>query len=138
VDPVPDPLLFFFFSGSAGNRTRASGSVAKNSDHWTTEAVEYCHYYNYILGKNFSLALVYGFHVKFIRCVLNLSQCCRVCNCWYITFSFVICRNILQFIFEYKFMFKTPVTHRLSVSRQQLNGYTRRGAVFYILEKEAT
>jgi hypothetical protein len=30
VDPVPDPL---FFSGSAGNRTRASGSVAKNSDH---------------------------------------------------------------------------------------------------------
>jgi hypothetical protein len=35
VDPVPDPLLF---SGSAGNRTRASGSVAKNSDHQTTEA----------------------------------------------------------------------------------------------------
>jgi hypothetical protein len=31
VDPVPEPLLFF--SGSAGNRTRASGSVAKNSDH---------------------------------------------------------------------------------------------------------
>jgi hypothetical protein len=24
---------FLFFSGSAGNRTRASGSVAKNSDH---------------------------------------------------------------------------------------------------------
>jgi hypothetical protein len=23
----------FFFSGSAGNRTRASGAVAKNSDH---------------------------------------------------------------------------------------------------------
>jgi hypothetical protein len=32
VDPVPDPLLFFF-SGSAVNWTRASGSVAKNSDH---------------------------------------------------------------------------------------------------------
>jgi hypothetical protein len=30
VDPVPDPLLLF---GSAGNRNRASGSVAKNSDH---------------------------------------------------------------------------------------------------------
>jgi hypothetical protein len=29
----------FFFSGSAGNRTRSSGSVAKNSDHYTTEAV---------------------------------------------------------------------------------------------------
>jgi hypothetical protein len=37
VDPVPDPTTFF--SGSAGNRTRASGPVAKNSDHWTTEAV---------------------------------------------------------------------------------------------------
>jgi hypothetical protein len=31
VDPVPDPLPFF--CSSAGNRTRASGSVAKNSDH---------------------------------------------------------------------------------------------------------
>jgi hypothetical protein len=31
VDPVPDPLLFF--SDSAVNRTRASRSVAKNSDH---------------------------------------------------------------------------------------------------------
>jgi hypothetical protein len=30
VDPVQDPLLFFC---SAGNRTRASGSVANNSDH---------------------------------------------------------------------------------------------------------
>jgi hypothetical protein len=42
VDPVPDLLLLFFFlffSGSAGNRTRTSGSVAKNSDHYITEAV---------------------------------------------------------------------------------------------------
>jgi hypothetical protein len=31
VDPVPDPLLFF--PGSDGNRTQASGFVAKNSDH---------------------------------------------------------------------------------------------------------
>jgi hypothetical protein len=31
MDPVPDPLLFF--PDSAGNRTRASESVAKNSDH---------------------------------------------------------------------------------------------------------
>jgi hypothetical protein len=29
----------YFFSGSTGNRTRASGSVAKNSDYYTTEAV---------------------------------------------------------------------------------------------------
>jgi hypothetical protein len=30
VDPVPDPLLRK--SGSAGNRTRTSGSVARNPD----------------------------------------------------------------------------------------------------------
>jgi hypothetical protein len=32
VDPVPDPLLLRK-SGSAGNLTRTSGSVARNSDH---------------------------------------------------------------------------------------------------------
>jgi hypothetical protein len=32
VDPVPDPLLLRK-SGSTGNRTRTSGSVARNSDH---------------------------------------------------------------------------------------------------------
>jgi hypothetical protein len=31
VDPVPDPLLLRK-SGTAGNRTRTPGSVAKNSD----------------------------------------------------------------------------------------------------------
>jgi hypothetical protein len=29
----------YLFFGSAGNRTQASGSAAKNSDHQTTEAV---------------------------------------------------------------------------------------------------
>jgi hypothetical protein len=38
VDPVPDPLLLRK-SGSARNRTRASGSVARNPDHQTREAV---------------------------------------------------------------------------------------------------
>jgi hypothetical protein len=38
VDPVPDPLLLRK-SGSDGNRTRTSGSVARNSDHYTTEEV---------------------------------------------------------------------------------------------------
>jgi hypothetical protein len=38
VDPVPDPLLLRK-SGSVGNRTRTSESVARNSDHQTTEAV---------------------------------------------------------------------------------------------------
>jgi hypothetical protein len=32
VDPVPDPLLLRK-SGSAGNWTRTSGSVARKSDH---------------------------------------------------------------------------------------------------------
>jgi hypothetical protein len=38
VDLVSDPLLLRK-SGSAGNRTRASGSVARNSDHQTTVAL---------------------------------------------------------------------------------------------------
>jgi hypothetical protein len=38
VDPVPDSLLLRK-SGSAGNRTDTSRSVARNSDHQTTEAV---------------------------------------------------------------------------------------------------
>jgi hypothetical protein len=38
VDPVPDPLLLRK-SGSAGNEIRTSGSVARNSDHYTTKAV---------------------------------------------------------------------------------------------------
>jgi hypothetical protein len=36
VDPVPDPLLLRKW-GSAGNRARTSGSVARNSDHWICE-----------------------------------------------------------------------------------------------------
>jgi hypothetical protein len=36
--PIPDSLLLRK-SGSAGNWTRTSGSVTKNSDHYTTEAV---------------------------------------------------------------------------------------------------
>jgi hypothetical protein len=39
VDPVPDPLLLRK-SGSAGNKTRDPGSVARNFDHLTTEAVK--------------------------------------------------------------------------------------------------
>jgi hypothetical protein len=38
VDPVPDPLLLRK-SGRTGNLTRTSGSVARNSDHQTTEVV---------------------------------------------------------------------------------------------------
>jgi hypothetical protein len=40
VYPVPDPLLLRK-PGSAGNRTRTSGSVPRQSEHETTEAVPY-------------------------------------------------------------------------------------------------
>jgi hypothetical protein len=38
VDPVPDPLLLCKCD-SAGNRIPTSGSVSRNSDHYSTEAV---------------------------------------------------------------------------------------------------
>jgi hypothetical protein len=38
VGPDPDPLIHRK-SDSAGNRTRTLRSVARNSVHWTTEAV---------------------------------------------------------------------------------------------------
>jgi hypothetical protein len=40
VDLVADPLLLRK-TGSAENRTRTFGSVARNSDHLITEAVEF-------------------------------------------------------------------------------------------------
>jgi hypothetical protein len=55
VDPVPDPLLFF--SGSAGNRTGASGSVAKNFDNETTEAVKVQLHRTIILHTDIVLSL---------------------------------------------------------------------------------
>jgi hypothetical protein len=39
VDPVPDPLILRK-SGSEGNRTRSSGSVARNSDHRDDDEIE--------------------------------------------------------------------------------------------------
>jgi hypothetical protein len=42
VDPVPDPTLLRK-SSSAWNRTRISGSVARNSDNNTTQAVRPFH-----------------------------------------------------------------------------------------------
>jgi hypothetical protein len=48
VDPVPDPALLRK-SGSAGNQTLTSGSVARNSDHYTIEAV--INIFSYCLNK---------------------------------------------------------------------------------------
>jgi hypothetical protein len=47
VDPDPDPA-FLRKSSSAGNRTRTSLSVARNSDHYTTEAVTSSQQWQYI------------------------------------------------------------------------------------------
>jgi hypothetical protein len=50
VDIVPDLL-----SGSTGNRTRTSGSVARNSDHWTTEAVRFATVLQHLPGSIVSI-----------------------------------------------------------------------------------
>jgi hypothetical protein len=63
VDPVPDPLLFF--SGSAGNRKRASGSVASNCDHRggpiITNNVFYSSFQNKDGSQDRSLRIVMGY-----------------------------------------------------------------------------
>jgi hypothetical protein len=50
MDPFLDPLLLRK-SSSAGNRTRTSVSVGKNSDHYTTEVVniQAIHYVSYLI-----------------------------------------------------------------------------------------
>jgi hypothetical protein len=90
VDPVPDPLLFF--SGSPGNRTRASGSVARNSDH---QAVEADHtpmlimlgYLPSVLGftqpltemstRNIKIIMFLGSKVRRVRRADNLNIVCE-------------------------------------------------------------
>jgi hypothetical protein len=62
VDPVPDPILLRK-SGSAGNRTRTSGSVARNSDYYTTE------------GDSFTFTLLFFFWFCFqIREVISKTE----------------------------------------------------------------
>jgi hypothetical protein len=53
VDPVPDPILLRN-SGSAGNRTLTSGSVARNSDHQTTESVNLTFHSKNLIGLRVS------------------------------------------------------------------------------------
>jgi hypothetical protein len=66
VDPVPDPLLLRE-SDSAGNRTRTSGSVARNSDHYTKETVALI--YNYY--KITSSYKICGMTVVLVSCCLQ-------------------------------------------------------------------
>jgi hypothetical protein len=66
VDPVPDPL-FHRISGSARNRTRTSGSVARNCD----EEEGVCNFAQNILSVKNTLQVLnwiienYGFLVDF-------------------------------------------------------------------------
>jgi hypothetical protein len=57
-----------FFSGSAGNQTRASGSVAKNSDHLTTEAV-------FIGTTNFIFTWTFWLSQQFSVSDVSLLEC---------------------------------------------------------------
>jgi hypothetical protein len=50
VDSVPGPILIRK-SGSAGNRSRTLGSVARNSDHYTAEAVYFLLHNIYKFGS---------------------------------------------------------------------------------------
>jgi hypothetical protein len=63
VDPVSDPLLLRK-CGSAGNRTPTSGSAARNSEHYTTEAVYFLllniyKFSSYLTGNTIHLRSVY-------------------------------------------------------------------------------
>jgi hypothetical protein len=69
VDPVAGPLLLRK-SGSAGNRTRASGSVARNSDQYTIEAVYFL--LHNIYTRKFSSYLTGN--TIYLRCVARNSD----------------------------------------------------------------
>jgi hypothetical protein len=67
ADPVADPPLLRK-SGSAGKRTRTSGSVARNSDHYTTEAVYYLLHDKYKFSSNLTGNTIH------LRCVTRNSD----------------------------------------------------------------
>jgi hypothetical protein len=73
VDPVPDTLLLRK-SVSAGNRTRSSGSVARNSDHlirgWSTW--QRCHVVNWAIIINSQQAEIIAFY--FLKNVFSQSR----------------------------------------------------------------
>jgi hypothetical protein len=68
VDLVPDTVLHRK-SGGAENRTRTSGSVARNFDHYTTEAVSYRDIFTLffiiiIIINNFKANFIYRFRLR--------------------------------------------------------------------------
>jgi hypothetical protein len=80
----PTTVLFFFFfsekSGSAGNLTRASGSVAKNSDHSTTEAVQLPIKENKIYTSTQLCEILYTDSQDMLILVLSLTVTSRYFN----------------------------------------------------------
>jgi hypothetical protein len=79
VDPVPDPLLLRK-SGSAGNRTRTSGSIARNFDHKTTEAVYF------LLHNIYKFSLHFTGNTIHLRSVARNSRPQRQSSFFYITY----------------------------------------------------
>jgi hypothetical protein len=63
MDPVPDPMPLRK-SGSEGNRTRASGSVARNYDHYTIEVVWVVHSVIYLYYSPLSWR-----HILIVLCI---------------------------------------------------------------------
>jgi hypothetical protein len=80
MDPVPHPLLLRK-SGRGGNRTRTSGSVARNSGLWTTEAIVkkiYVYLFIYLIfcsvkGSPRIIAPVGGEMIYFRPAVFNVT-----------------------------------------------------------------
>jgi hypothetical protein len=67
VDPVPDPLLLRK-PGSAENRTVTSGFVARNSDHYITEAVYFLLHNKYKFSSYLAGSTIH------LRCVARNSD----------------------------------------------------------------
>jgi hypothetical protein len=84
VDPVPDPLLLKI-SGSAGNRVRTFGSVARNSDHKSAEVV-------YFLLHN-----VYKFSSYLTRSTMHLRYVARNSDHWATEAVYFLLHNIYKF-----------------------------------------
>jgi hypothetical protein len=77
VDPIPD-LLLLRKSGSVGNRTRTSRSVARNSDHLTTEVVHYS--LSIKPNSNESRFYIYSVHLILVVDKANLNHFFRSYN----------------------------------------------------------
>jgi hypothetical protein len=94
VGPVPDPLLRK--CGSDGNRTRTSGSVARNSDHHTTEAVRAILYIymKHLVPVNIYIYINMYIHVLFVQTMRMTRQMATDPECVQFVNDYIICYNV--------------------------------------------